>query len=187
MKRYDEKEGKIIITKQTVRKALLSQSFWELVILGIIAMVISAIFIPCIFGLLTEYSRVSQGFDTALKYQIIGQKLSYYGAVIFCVALPAFFIIEAIRSLLKYIRLRNKGFIIDVDDVNYLDSKLVRSRRHNKEILIINFFKYGKYVTNYRFDEDYAKHKEEFYVAVSKSEQPEILAIYRRSKYEYKE
>ena len=182
----DERIGKIIITGQKIKKDLLSAGLLE-VIIGLVFTALFSLLLLAIGPLVSEYKDAVEGINTAIKYQVIAVKLQFFVLILFCAAVPASLFGMTVYALVKYIRLRLKGFVVDVDDVNYLDSRTVRRGKHTQTLLNVHFFKYGKYATEYLFDEYFAKHKEEFYVVVTKDREPKILSIYRKSKYEYME
>lgn len=184
--RLDEKTGKRIITKQDVKKSVLKGGLAEFIFAAAAALLVCGLLFV-ISPLTAEMNEALEGVNPALKYQTLAVKVRYYPLILFCLALPLTAIGGAVYYFVKYFKLRTEGFTVEIDDVNYLDSKLVRSGRHSKRILVIHFFKYGKYVTGYNFSEYFADHKEEFYVVVSKGKEPRILEIYRRSKFEYVE
>jgi hypothetical protein len=157
------------------------------VIVGLIFTALFSLLLLCIGPLLGEYNDAIEGINTAIKYRVIGIKLQFFFLIFFCAAVPASLLGVTVYTLVRYIRLRLKGFVLDVDDVNYLDSRTVRRRKHTKTLLNIHFFKYGKYVTEYNFDEYFAQHKEEFDVVVTKEDDPKILMAFRKSKYDYVE
>lgn len=182
----DEKNGKKIITGQKIKKQVFARGLVE-VIVGLVFTALFSLLLLAIGPLVGEYKEAMEGINTAIKYQVIAVKLQYFFVIFFCAAVPASLFGITVYALVKYIRLRSRGFVVDIDDVNYLDSRTVRQRRHTTTLLNIHFFKYGKYATEYHFDEYFAQHKEEFYVVVTKDKKPEILMAFRKSKYDYVE
>ena len=107
--------------------------------------------------------------------------------LVIAIVLGVTLVVGSVLSLIKAVKLKKGEYLVDVDDVNYLDVRVVRRRRSSRELLVVHFYKYGRYNTEIPFNNEFAEQKEKFYVVVTKEDKPKVLNIYRCSKYEYQE
>lgn len=185
--KYGEYIGKKIITKKQIEKQVAWLSWGEFIFSLVITVLLVPLLIVTLPVSINGYKQVIANADRLLKFQLIGQKAIYIINLIIAIGVIAVSLYVTIRYLIKAIRMKNGGFFVDIDDVNYLDVVLRGNRRHQREYLVIYFYKYGRYETTYTFDNTFAEHKEKFYVVVSKDEPKKIINIYRFSKFEIQE
>lgn len=184
--KYGEYVGKIPLTRKRIKRELVMKAWGGVIICLLVALVSSLLLLLLPFAL-KEYGKISEISDQMLKYQLVGQKL-YFGTVILVTgAVPLILIGTAVWSTVRAFKASRGGFEVVVDDVNYIDSVCTRKMadRHSHEYLVIYFYKYGRCDTDYLFNSDFTHPKEQFYLVVTKEDEPKILSFYRCSKFEY--
>ena len=185
--KYGEYVGKKILTKKQVEQDVFWGSVGDVFATLLVSVVLLPLLILAIIYSVDSLKVIAENADVLLKYEQLGIKLMHTVNLVIAIVLGVTLVVGSALSLIKAVKLKKGEYLVDVDDVNYLDVRVVRRRRSSRELLVVHFYKHGRYNTEIPFNNEFAEQKEKFYVVVTKEDKPKILNIYRCSKYEYQE
>ena len=185
--KYGEYVGNTVITRAQIGERVKKLGYRQIFLIFLLTLGVSVIFLPLLPFAIGSVGGTLANAGELAKFQLVGRWIFHIISIAFTAGLPAYFIYVTVTTFIVSVKLIRGEFDVDVDEVDYLDVVVRRSRRHTKEMLVIHFYKYGRIETGYRFDSGFAEHNEKFYVVVTRGKKPVIVDFLRCSKFEYQE